>query len=1174
VLLKADINTVTILGQKLWHSTHKIKKAVEGRQTAGALKESEHELKVLFKRMINAFVLFESVFDNNGTVVSFRFVFINDAYERITGVKNDEVLGKTLHEVWPGTEASWIKAYGDVAVTGVPSSFEMYHEPTKKLYYCNVYRPGDSQDRICVIFDDITERKQAEVAIAESEKKFRAIFDAAQDGMLIADIETRRFVMANKAMLELTRYRETELLNLSVPDIIPLANLPSSIEQFEKQVRREISLSSDIPIQRKDGTVFFADITSSMVTLNGRQCTLGIFRDVTERKASEQALTKSQNQLADAMDLAHMANWEFDVASAIFTFNDRFYAMYGTTAEREGGYQMPAEVYAREFVHPDEVDVVAQEVQNAITATDPNYTRQIEHRIIRRGGEIRHIIVRFRITKDARGRTVKTHGANQDITDRIEAEESIRLSRVFLDRVIDMSPFAMWISDKEGTVVRVNRALCETINVAPDLIVGRYNVLKDVNLEKQGVMPDVKAVFEKHKQARFTIPWKAADAGDTGLLAARDMYIDVAIFPILDAHGNLTNVICQWVDITDRKQIEHALRESEERYRVIVEDQTEFICRFTPDGRLTFVNDAYCRYFSLDKDRCLARPHSVILPPEDVQQMNQHLASLTPQNPVATIEHRIIMPTGEVRWQRWNDRAIFDQNSNVVEYQSVGRDITKYKLADEALQTKERQLSSIFNNVSEILFFVSVEPDLRYRFISVNQRFLDATGLLENQVAGRYVDEVIPEPSLSLVLENYKQAIREHKTVRWFEVTPYPSGTKYGHIAVTPIFDGNNRCTNLIGSVHDITELKIAEEDLRISEERYRSFTESSPDQIFIINRDDTLQYVNLQAAKLFNLPLDQILGKPRASLFPPEIATAQGVLLKKVFETGKPLRQEETIRFGNVTLWIDTSFVPLKDEKGNVHSVLGVSRDITERKRAEEALQKERDFANSVVETMQAIVIILDTEGHIVQINPYMEEISGYTLEEVKGKDWFKTFLRPDNRESTRSLFRKALGDIQTIGNVDVIITKDGHERLIEWYDKTLKGADGSVTGLLAIGQDVTERKKIQDALHASEIRYRRLFETAQDAILILDGETGAIIDANPFILDMLGYPIESFIGKQLWELGFVKDKSLAQHAFDELKTKGYVRYEDLPLETKDGRSFNVEFVSNVYRVNHHKII
>jgi len=155
---------------------------------------------------------------------------------------------------------------------------------------------------------------------------------------------------------------------------------------------------------------------------------VAIYNDITERKVAEQALTKSHGQLAEAMDLAHMVNWEYDVASGIFTFNDRFYAQYGTTAEREGGYQMPAEVYAREFVHPDEVGVVAREVQSAITATDPNYTRDIDHRIIRRDGEIRHIIMRFGITKDEEGRTVKTHGANQDIPDRKNAEEALRES--------------------------------------------------------------------------------------------------------------------------------------------------------------------------------------------------------------------------------------------------------------------------------------------------------------------------------------------------------------------------------------------------------------------------------------------------------------------------------------------------------------------------------------------------------------------------------------------------------------------------------------------------------------------------------------------------------------------------------------------------------------------------
>lgn len=117
-------------------------------------------------------------------------------------------------------------------------------------------------------------------------------------------------------------------------------------------------------------------------------------------------------------------------------------------------------------------------------------------------------------------------------------------------------------------------------------------------------------------------------------------------------------------------------------------------------------------------------------------------------------------------------------------------------------------------------------------------------------------------------------------------------------------------------------------------------------------------------------------------------------------------------------------------------------------------------------------------------------------------------------------------------------------------------------------------QRRSAENDLKISELQYRRLFETAQDAILILDGESGEIIDANKFILDMLGYPLEYFIGKHLWELGFMRDKSIAQRAFNELKTEGYIRYEDIPLEKFDGQVFNVEFISNVYLVGDKKII
>jgi len=125
----------------------------------------------------------------------------------------------------------------------------------------------------------------------------------------------------------------------------------------------------------------------------------------------------------------------------------------------------------------------------------------------------------------------------------------------------------------------------------------------------------------------------------------------------------------------------------------------------------------------------------------------------------------------------------------------------------------------------------------------------------------------------------------------------------------------------------------------------------------------------------------------------------------------------------------------------------------------------------------------------------------------------------------------------------------------------------------LLAI-EDITERRRAEETLKTSETRYRRLFETAQDGILILDGETGKISDVNPFLVEMLGYSHEEFLGKRLWEIGAFKDRKASKAAFSELQSKGYVRYDDLPLETQDGRPMAVEFVSNVYLVNHRNVI
>nr|WP_232385615.1 response regulator [Methanoregula boonei] len=138
----------------------------------------------------------------------------------------------------------------------------------------------------------------------------------------------------------------------------------------------------------------------------------------------------------------------------------------------------------------------------------------------------------------------------------------------------------------------------------------------------------------------------------------------------------------------------------------------------------------------------------------------------------------------------------------------------------------------------------------------------------------------------------------------------------------------------------------------------------------------------------------------------------------------------------------------------------------------------------------------------------------------------------------------------------------------------RLLEEQSGDISFALQTLDHEEQRRAAENHLKKSELQYRRLFETAQDAILILDGDTGEVIDANTFILDMLGYPLEYFLGKHLWELGFLKNKSLAQDAFVRLKTQKYIRYEDLPLETQQGTPMHVEFISNVYAVGEKNII
>jgi formate hydrogenlyase transcriptional activator len=247
----------------------------------------------------------------------------------------------------------------------------------------------------------------------------------------------------------------------------------------------------------------------------------------------------------------------------------------------------------------------------------------------------------------------------------------------------------------------------------------------------------------------------------------------------------------------------------------------------------------------------------------------------------------------------------------------------------------------------------------------------------------------------------------------------------------------------------------------------------------------------------------------------------------------------------------------------------------IAERKRAEETFEKAQEYTESIVKTIREPLLVLSADLKVISANQSFYQTFKVTPKETEGKFIYSIGNHQWNIPALRKLLEEIVPRNAHFNDfeVDHEFPAIGRKTMLLNARRIYREGEGTDMILLAI-EDISERKKTEEALKISETRYRRLFETARDGILILDADTGQISDVNPFLVEMLGYSHEDFLGKKLWEIGVLRDIEASKTAFLELQSQGYVRYKDLPLETKDGRQVAVEFVSNVYLVNHKKVI
>jgi PAS domain S-box-containing protein len=412
-------------------------------------------------------------------------------------------------------------------------------------------------------------------------------------------------------------------------------------------------------------------------------------------------------------------------------------------------------------------------------------------------------------------------------------------------------------------------------------------------------------------------------------------------------------------------------------------------------------------------------------------------------------------------------RIARDAQSNVSDlYVSISQLSTvnfELRKTAEALRQNEQQLASIYNTVGDVIFQLAVESEGQFRFISVNAAFLRVTGLSREAVVGKAVNEVIPEPSLTMVLRKYQQAIEENTIVSWEETSDYPTGRLTGEVSVVPVFDHQGTCTHLVGSVHDITERKRAEASLRESEERFRKMADTAPVMIWITGPDKLFTFVNKTWLDFTGRTMEQELGNGWAAGVHPDDLQRSYEVFGAAFEARRNFQLECRLRRwdGEYRL-ILCSGIPRFASGGVFAGYIGSDVDITD-------LQSEERF-RQLAENIDQVFWMFDLgTQRLLYVSPAFEKVWGYSSTALyQNPDWLVQSVHAEDRDGLMALLSKARSE--AVEASYRIVQPGGSVKWIQGRSFPIRDGGGRPYRVAGIAEDVTGHREMEEQLRQAQ--------------------------------------------------------------------------------------------------------
>ncbi|HEY9650172.1 MAG TPA: PAS domain S-box protein, partial [Coleofasciculaceae cyanobacterium] len=628
----------------------------------------------------------------------------------------------------------------------------------------------------------------------------------------------------------------------------------------------------------------------------------------------------------------------------------------------------------------------------------------------------------------------------------------------------------------------------------------------------------------------------------------------------------------QW-ELLERKRVEEALRESEERWQLAIRGSNDGIWDVSLQHDRGFYSQRWREMLGYAEHEVpkTTQDWMSLVHPDDLERVLQarqeHLDGKTPHY---SAEYRVRCKDGTYKWILSRAQALWDEEGKPLRLVGSQTDISDRKRAEEALRESESTLRSFFESASMMMGIVElVDDDILH--ISDNPAALNFFGVKPGAIHNRRASEMgVSQEHLQMWLERYREAQRTRLPVRFEYTHNSTQGQKWFSATVSSIVLSSSRRPRFAYVVEDISDRKRVEESLWESKEQLQAILDNSPTIIYLCDPYNRLLLVNRQFENLFNITREQIIGKCICEIWPQEVADTFMANNKTVIEQGTPLTIEEVAPHDDGLHTYITIKFPLYDTRGILYAICSISTDITERKQVEE----ERAKLIAILEATPDFISSSSVDGQVFYFNKSARNILG-----VKQREGLTNFEIPNghpdwaNRLLENEGIPAAIRDGTWVGET-ALLSHDGREIPLSQLIIAHKAPDGSVKMLSTIARDITQQKQIEASLLEAERRWRSLLENVRLVVVGLDNQ-GNVEYVNPYFLELVGYTQAEVLGKDWFETFLPHHhKHQKQNNFLELIEQKFYTHDQSIILTKTGEERAIAWNNTLLRDSQSQVI